>query len=101
MRTWYILSDGSFADPSDVAPDESGALRDKSGVAVALHASGVPKSRGMSDMDIENTLKARADAAAKASEAEAKKKSADAGTAATSTQKQSAGNYKTRESKAQ
>jgi hypothetical protein len=35
-ETWYVLEDGAYADPNEVAPDEEGALRHKSGVAVAM-----------------------------------------------------------------
>lgn len=49
--TWYILEDGSAADPDDVAPDASGVLRHKSGIAVAVGPHG-PRSRGMSENDI-------------------------------------------------
>ena len=45
-ETWYVLEDGNMADPNEVAPDDSGALRHKSGIAVAMkgdvpHTSGV------------------------------------------------------------
>lgn len=49
-ETWYVLEDGSFADPKDVSRDQSGVLRDKSGVAVAMR-DGVPHSRGMSPQE--------------------------------------------------
>lgn len=44
--TFYVLEDGSKADPNDVAPDDKGALRHKSGVAVAMRGS-VPRTSGV------------------------------------------------------
>lgn len=46
-ETWYVLSDGTPADPNDVAPGADGVLRHKGGVAVAYGPHG-PRSRGMS-----------------------------------------------------
>jgi hypothetical protein len=54
--TWYVLEDGSSADPADVAPDESGKLMHKSGLAVAMRGQ-VPSTRGV-DPD-EERAKAR------------------------------------------
>lgn len=45
-ETWYVLEDDSAADPNEVAPDESGALRHKDGRAVAMGPYG-PRSRGV------------------------------------------------------
>lgn len=45
-ETWYVLDDGSAADPNEVAPDEAGVLRHKDGRAVALGPYG-PRSRGV------------------------------------------------------
>ena len=45
-ETWYVLEDGSFADPREVAPDAGGVLRHKSGAAVALGPHG-PRSSGV------------------------------------------------------
>lgn len=42
--TWYRLVDGTQANPNDVVRDEQGVLRHKSGVAVALRDSGVPRT---------------------------------------------------------
>jgi hypothetical protein len=44
--TWYVLEDGSKADPNDVTPDDSGVLRNKGGVAVAMRGS-VPHTSGV------------------------------------------------------
>lgn len=45
-ETWYVLENGSVADPSEVASDEKGVLRHSSGVAVAYSKHG-PRSRGV------------------------------------------------------
>ena len=50
-ETWYVLEDGSVADPREVAPDNTGALRHASGVAVAMRGP-APSSRGV-DADVE------------------------------------------------
>lgn len=45
--TWYVLDDGSVADPHDVEADKMGKLKHKkSGVAVAMRGQ-VPSSRGV------------------------------------------------------
>lgn len=51
METWYILEDGAFADPDEVAPGDDGVLRHSSGIAVAYGPHG-PRSRGMSAEEI-------------------------------------------------
>lgn len=44
---WYVLEDGTRADPTDVEPDDSGVLRhNKSGKAVAMRSPGVPMTSG-------------------------------------------------------
>lgn len=50
--TWYVLEDGSKADPNDVAPDDNGMLRHKSGVAVAMRGS-VPRTSGVGPAAVE------------------------------------------------
>lgn len=50
-QTWYVLDDGSSADPCEVAPDAAGILRHKDGKAVAMRGD-VPRSRGV-DVDVE------------------------------------------------
>lgn len=45
-ETWYVLENGAFADPNDVSTDEKGALRHKSGAAVAMGPHG-PRSRSV------------------------------------------------------
>jgi hypothetical protein len=62
-ETWYVLEDGSFGDPREVAPDDKGVLRHKNGAAVAVGPHG-PKSSGV-DVEAE-----RAKAVAAAEEAE-------------------------------
>ena len=85
-ETWYVLEDGSAADPRDVAPDDAGVLRHTSGVAVAMKGQ-VASSRGVDPE--EERAKSRDREAAKA-----KPKGRD--------MKPSAGSvgYATRESKA-
>lgn len=51
-ETWYVLEDGSVADPNECACDEAGVLRHQSGAAVAMNGH-VPKSRGVDDADAE------------------------------------------------
>ena len=34
-EVWYVLEDGSVADPNECAPDDKGVLRHKGGKAVA------------------------------------------------------------------
>jgi hypothetical protein len=46
-ETWYVLEDGSPADPDEVVHGADGVLRHKSGRAVAYGPHG-PRSRGMS-----------------------------------------------------
>ena len=45
-ETWYMLEDGTVADPNNIAPDDDGTLRHTSGVAVAMKGS-VPHSIGV------------------------------------------------------
>ena len=60
QETWYVLEDGSNADPCEVAPDKKGVLRHKDGQAVAMHATlGIPISRGV-DPDKEQRKNAKA-----------------------------------------
>ncbi len=44
-ETWYVLEDGSVADPADVYHDGAG-LRHKNGIAVAMRGD-VPSSRSV------------------------------------------------------
>ena len=44
-QTWYVLEDGSVADPAEVAPDKNGVLRHRRG-AVAMRGD-VPSTRGV------------------------------------------------------
>ena len=39
VETWYVLEDGSVADPNACAPDNAGILRYKTGQAVALRGN--------------------------------------------------------------
>lgn len=56
-ETWYLLEDGTVADPNDVAPDEQGALRHKTGVAVAMRGA-VPHTTGVDDAEAERARQA-------------------------------------------
>ncbi len=62
-ETWYVLEDGSAADPREVAPDDAGVLRHTSGAAVAMKGQ-VASSRGVDPE--EERAKARDREAAKA-----------------------------------
>lgn len=46
-ETWYVLEDGSSADPRKVAPDDKGVMRHENGMAVAIGSHGNPRSRGV------------------------------------------------------
>jgi len=72
--TWYLLVDGTQADPNDVAPDDDGVLRHKNGLAVALHENGVPMTIGVSAKENMNVAAAEA---GKEAEQEAKEIVAD------------------------
>lgn len=56
--TWYLLEDGTPADPREVAPDKSGVLRNKAGIAVATRADGNPSTSGV---DVDESGKALSD----------------------------------------
>lgn len=45
-ETWYVLEDGTMGDPAEMAPDKSGRLRHKNGVAVAMRGE-VPHTSGV------------------------------------------------------
>ena len=62
--TWYVLADGTQADPNDVAPGEDGVLRHKNGMAVATHEDGTPLSVGVAAAEGGNVAAAEAGAAA-------------------------------------
>lgn len=51
-EAWYVLVNGDNADPSEVAPDKTGALVHQSGIAVAMRAPDVPHTRGV-DVELE------------------------------------------------
>lgn len=48
--TWYVLEDETRVHPDEVAPDENGVLRHKSGAAVAIGSHGNPRTAGV-DVD--------------------------------------------------
>lgn len=87
-ETWYVLEDGSLADPVEVTVDEAGRLVHSSGVAVQMKGD-VPRSRGVDDPDAERAKSgvAKAKAAAEAKAKDMKPDDLKRG-------------YKTRESKA-
>lgn len=66
-HTWYLLVDGTYADPNDVATGEDGVLRHKDGLAVALHENGVPQTIGMDAVENKNVEAAEAGEQAAAS----------------------------------
>ena len=45
--TWYLLADGTQADPNDVSPGADGVLRHKNGMPVAMREGGVPMTVGV------------------------------------------------------
>lgn len=45
-ETWYVLEDGSVADPADVVPTDGNRLMHKSGTLVAMRGD-VPSTRGV------------------------------------------------------
>lgn len=45
-ETWYVLEDGTAADPREVSPGKDGILRHKDGRAVEYRPHG-PRSRGV------------------------------------------------------
>lgn len=63
-ETWYVLEDGSFADPAECALDDAGVMRHKSGAAVATRGD-VLSSRGMDPHEIEAARAASASPAQK------------------------------------
>jgi hypothetical protein len=109
-ETWYVLENGETVDPIDVAPDEKGALRHKSGVAVAMKNL-TPVSRGVDDADAARKKAAAQEASAKEAAAKAadekaradaaKKASAPAAAAKDIKQEDQKPGYVTRESKVQ
>lgn len=46
-ETWFVLEDGSVADPREVTADDDGVLRIKDGRAVAMRSPDCPRSRGV------------------------------------------------------
>ena len=56
-ETWYVLEDGSVADPREVAGDEKGVLKHKDGRAVGYAPHG-PRSKSV-DADEERKKKSK------------------------------------------
>jgi hypothetical protein len=98
-ETWYMLENGTVADPREVKTREDGRMVHASGALVAVR-NGVPHSYGV-DPDEERAktraalAKAEKEAAAKAASAEAAKPRAAKEVTAEKPQ-----TYKTRETKA-
>lgn len=84
--TWYVLVDGTHADPAEVSQDKDGVLRHKNGVPVALRDGGLPLTSGVAAKEGGNVQ-----AAAEGKKAEA---------AAKEMKPEPKGSYKTRDSKA-
>lgn len=55
--TWYVLADGTHADPSDVSADKDGVLRHKNGVPVALREGGLPLTSGVATKENKKAAK--------------------------------------------
>jgi hypothetical protein len=51
-ETWYVLEDGSLADPATCAHDNAGVLRGANGIPVATR-NGAYVSRGVDNADAE------------------------------------------------
>lgn len=52
-ETWYLLKDGTYADPSECSTGEDGVLRHKNGMEVAMRDNpNVPSTRSV-DADAE------------------------------------------------
>lgn len=86
--TWYVLVDGTHADPAEVITDKDGVMKHKNGVTVALRDSGIPLTSGVATKE---NKRAHAKAEEDAEETKTRESKAD---------KPKAGTYKTRESKA-
>jgi hypothetical protein len=58
--TWYLLVDGTHADPNDVITDDDGILRHMDGLAVAMRGDGVPSTIGVGAVENKNVAAAQA-----------------------------------------
>lgn len=47
IDTWYVLADGTHADPADVITNDKGVMQHKNGVPVALRENGLPLTSGV------------------------------------------------------
>jgi hypothetical protein len=96
IDTWYVLADGTHADPADVVAGDDGALKSKNGVAVALRENGLPLTSGVA-------TKSNKKAADEGKKAAAKQEPAKAGEPEVKDMKagkEPDAGYKTRETKA-
>lgn len=57
-ETWYVMEDGSVADPQEISPDKAGVLKHKDGRAVAYAPHG-PRSRSVDPDEERKTPKAK------------------------------------------
>lgn len=107
IDTWYVLVDGTHADPAEVEQGKDGKLRHKNGVEVALRDNGLPLTSGVAT---KTNAKAAQESLDKANAKPATAKDAAVGTteakanatkeATPSKAEQGGAPYKTRESKA-
>ncbi len=58
VDTWYVLADGTKADPADVSAGDDGVLKHSNGVPVALRENGLALTTG--DANRENAMAADA-----------------------------------------
>lgn len=56
IETWYILEDGAFGDPREIAPGEDGVLRHSDGRAVAYGPHG-PRSSSVDTEALHRDMK--------------------------------------------
>lgn len=57
-ETWYVLADGTYADPNQCHPGKDGVLRHENGVPVAVGEHGNPMTISI-DADAERKSKGK------------------------------------------
>jgi hypothetical protein len=55
IETWYLLKDGTYADPSECSTGKDGVLRHKNGMEVAMRDASTPST---SSVDADKQRKA-------------------------------------------
>ena len=60
IATWFVMEDGSVADPSEVKRDAAGVLRHRDGRSVAMRGD-VPRSRSVDTSQIESGMSSAVD----------------------------------------